>query len=204
MSDLTALLEREASAEIESILAEARSRAAAMVAEARAEAEQILVQRRRSAEGQREAALVRARSAAALEASALRLQAQHAALEGVFEDVRVRLAGLPGDAKVYSTVIERMLAEALDSLGASNAAAVVVAPSDVALAQKALATLGHNLPVEADPSVTLGVRVRSKRRSAVENSLLARLAALEGELAAEVSRLLFAGGGALPARTAEA
>jgi vacuolar-type H+-ATPase subunit E/Vma4 len=47
-------------------------------------------------------------------------------------------------------------------------------------------------PVEGDEDLTLGVRVRSKRHSAVENSLTARLAALEGELAAEVSRLLFA------------
>jgi vacuolar-type H+-ATPase subunit E/Vma4 len=47
-------------------------------------------------------------------------------------------------------------------------------------------------PVEGDEALSLGVRVRSKRHSAVENSLPARLAALEGELAAEVSRLLFA------------
>jgi V/A-type H+-transporting ATPase subunit E len=199
MSELTALLEREASAEIESILAEARSRAAASVADARAEAEQILAQRRRSAEVQRDAALVRARSAAALEASALKLQAQHAALEGVFEDVRGQLAGLPGDAKAYAAVLQRMLAEALDSLGVSNAAAVMVAPSDVAVAQAALAALGHDLPVVAEAGVSLGVRVQSKSRSAVENSLLARLAALEGELAAEVSRLLFASDAAAPA-----
>lgn len=191
MSDLTALLEREASAEIAAIHAEARSRAEALVADARAEAEQILAQRRRSAEAQRDAALVRARSAAALEASALKLQAQHAALEGVFEDVRVQLAGLPKDARAYAVTFGRMLAEALDSLGAANAAAVVVAPSDVAVAQSALIALGHTLPVETDSSVSLGMRVRSKSRSAVENSLIARLSALEGELAAEVSRLLF-------------
>jgi len=62
--------------------------------------------------------------------------------------------------------------------------------------------------VSGDPGLQLGVRVRSHRRSTVENSLLARLAALEGELAAEVSRMLFvadrAAGGATEAGQARA
>jgi F0F1-type ATP synthase membrane subunit b/b' len=43
MSDLSALLDREASAEIETLLSEARQRASEIVAEATAEAEQLLV-----------------------------------------------------------------------------------------------------------------------------------------------------------------
>lgn len=192
MADLTALLEREASAEIESIAAEARERAAAVVADARAEAEQILAQRRKSAEGQRDAALVRARSAAALEASAVKLQAQHAALESVFSEARRQLQALRGDAGAYAGVLERLMGEAVAGLGGDEVTAVLVNPADVAAAEAAVAKLGLKAPVHADAAIDLGVLVRSARNSAVENSLGARLAALEGELAAEVSKLLFA------------
>ena len=192
MSDLSALLEREASAEIASILSEARERASAEVAAAQTEAEQLLAKRRRAAEVQRDAALVRARSAAQLEAAALKLQAQHAALEQVFGHARERLAGLPGDAKAYKGILQRLLVEALDDIGRDDVAVIEAAPSDVAAVAALTKVAKVEAPVEGDESLALGVRVRSKRHSAVENSLTARLAALEGELAAEVSRLLFA------------
>jgi len=192
MSDLSALLEREASAEIASILAEARERASASMAAAQAEAEQLLAKRRRAAEAQRDAALVRARSAAQLEAAALKLQAQHAALEQVFEHARERLAGLPGDAKAYQETLRRLLAEALDDVGREDVAVVEAAPSDVATVSALVKAAKLEAPVKGAEDLALGVRVRSKRRSAVENSLIGRLSALEGELAAEVSRLVFA------------
>ncbi|MFO8149978.1 MAG: V-type ATP synthase subunit E [Trueperaceae bacterium] len=192
MSDLSALLEREASAEIASILAEARERASASMAAAQTEAEQLLAKRRRAAEVQRDAALVRARSAAQLEAAALKLQAQHAALEQVFEHARERLAGLPGDAKAYKGILQQLLVEALDDIGRDDVAVIEAAPADVATVAALAKAAKVDAPVEGDESLALGVRVRSQRHSAVENSLTARLDALEGELAAEVSRLLFA------------
>jgi len=192
MSDLSALLEREASAEIESILSEARERASAEVAAAQTEAEQLLAKRRRAAEVQRDAALVRARSAAQLEAAALKLQAQHAALETVFEHARERLAGLPRDAKAYKGILQQLLSEALDDIGRDDVAKIEAAPADVATVAAIAKAAKVEAPVEGDAALVLGVRVRSKRHSAVENSLPARLAALEGELAAEVSGLLFA------------
>jgi len=191
MSDLSALLEREASAEIDAVLSEARERAAAAMAEAQSEAEQFLAQRRRAAEAQRDAALVRARSAARLEAAALKLQAQHAALERVFELARERMAAQAEDAKAYQGVLQRLLAEAVEHVGADGVAAIEAAPGDVAAVRAAAKALGVDAPVSGDPSLELGVRVRSHRRSTVENSLVARLASLEGELAAEVSRTLF-------------
>ena len=195
MSDLSALLEREASAEIEAIVSEARAQASAQVAAAQAEAEQLLAQRRRAAEQQREATLVRAHSSAQLEASALKLRAQHAAVGGVFDAARARLTAIAGDAARYGKVLEQLLDEAVEAVGAGEIAAIHVAPSDVAAAKAAVARLGLQAPVEADGSVALGVRVVSKRRSAVENTLGARLSALEGELAADVSRVLFAPAG---------
>jgi V/A-type H+-transporting ATPase subunit E len=198
MSDLSALLEREASAEIASILSEARERASAAMAEAQTEAEQLLAKRRRAAEVQRDAALVRARSAAQLGAAALQLEAQHAALETVFEHARERLAGLPGDAKAYQGILQQLLAEALDDIGRDDVAGIEAAPADVATVAGLAKAAKVEAPVEGDESLTLGVRVRSKRHSAVENSLPARLSALEGELAAEVSRLLFAAAADVP------
>jgi V/A-type H+/Na+-transporting ATPase subunit E len=192
MSDLSALLEREASAEIASILSEARERASAAMAAAQTEAEQLLAKRRRAAEVQRDAALVRARSAAQLEAASLQLQAQHAALETVFEHARERLAGLPGDAKAYKGILQQLLTEALDDIGRDDVASIEAAPADVATVAAIAKAAKIEAPVEGDEALALGVRVRSKRHSAVENSLPARLDALEGELAAEVSRLLFA------------
>jgi vacuolar-type H+-ATPase subunit E/Vma4 len=197
VSDLSALLEREASAEIETIVTEARAQASAVVAAARAEAEQLLAQRRRAAEGGREATLVRAHSAAQLEASALKLRAQHAAVGDVFDAARARLTAIAGDAPRYGGVLADLLAEAVAAVGADDVASVQVAPGDVAVAEAAAARLGLRIPIEADGGVALGVRVVSKRRSAVENTLHARLAAVEGELAADVSRVLFAGGDAV-------
>jgi vacuolar-type H+-ATPase subunit E/Vma4 len=120
------------------------------------------------------------------------LQAQHAALEKVFEHARERLAGLPGDAKAYGGVLQQLLVEALDDIGREHVAAIEAAPSDVATVAALVKAAKVEAPVEGDAGLALGVRVRSKRHSAVENSLTARLTALEGELAAEVSRLLFA------------
>jgi vacuolar-type H+-ATPase subunit E/Vma4 len=192
VSDLSALLEREASVEIEAIVTEARAHASSLVAAAQTEAEQLLAQRRRTAELQRDATLVRAHSAAQLEASALKLRAQHAAVRAVFDAARERLGEIATDAPRFAGVLAELLEEAVEAVGAGEVATIHVAPSDVAAARAAVAKLGLNLPIQADDGVALGVRVVSKRRSAVENTLGARLAALEGDLAADVSRVLFA------------
>lgn len=193
MSELSALLDREASAEIEALLSEARQRASEIVAEAAAEAEQQLAQKRRSAEAQREATLVRAQSAARLEASALKLRAQHAAVEAVFAAARSELAALRGDAQRYPKVLQTLLTEAVDGVGAAQVTAVHAAAADVAAVTKAAEALGVRAPVTADPDLDVGVRVVGGGGSSVENSLDQRLAALEGELAARVSEVLFAG-----------
>jgi vacuolar-type H+-ATPase subunit E/Vma4 len=192
VSDLSALLEREASVEIEAIVTEARAHASSLVAAAQTEAEQLLAQRRRTAELQRDATLVRAHSAAQLEASALKLRAQHAAVRAVFDAARERLGEIATEAPRFAGVLAELLEEAVEAVGAAEVATIHVAPSDVSAARAAVAKLGLNLPIQADDGVALGVRVVSKRRSAVENTLGARLAALEGELAADVSRVLFA------------
>ncbi|HEV2126581.1 MAG TPA: V-type ATP synthase subunit E, partial [Chloroflexota bacterium] len=62
MANLSALLDKEASLEIEAILSEARERASEIVAKAREEADTVVAQQERVARTQYDAALVRSRS----------------------------------------------------------------------------------------------------------------------------------------------
>lgn len=191
MADLSTLLEKEASIEIEAIVAKAQERAKEILDAARSEAETIVSSRERSVKAQREAGLVRARSAAQLEASALKLRAQHAGVEKVFAGVKRRLDELVADPQRYEPVFRKLLAEAVKAVGRDAVAAVEVAAGDVELAKRALEAEGVTATVEPVDDVSGGVRVRTKTRSAIENTLADRLEALEGELASEVSQALF-------------
>lgn len=191
MADLSTLLEKEASTEIEAIVATANERAAAILTAARAEAESIVAARERTIKAQREAGLVRARSAAQLEASALKLRAQHAGVERVFAGAKAQLAEISSDPARYEPVFARLLEEALSTVGKDKVAAIEVAPTDVDLAKKTLQPDDLAAKVEGKDDVRGGVRVRTTSRSAIENTLADRLEALEGELASEVSQALF-------------
>lgn len=194
MADLAALLDREASAEIEAITSEARTRAEEIVAKAEADAQALLAQRQRAAESQHEAAMVRARSSAQLEASSLKLQAQQSAIESVFSAVEGRLAALAGDAARFKPVLTTLLREAIDALGGASAVrGLVVNPADHALATEVASSLGLTAQVRTDPSVVGGVRLEGGSNVAIENTLLGRLDALRDDLAADVARAL--GGG---------
>ncbi len=191
MADLTALLEREASAEIDAILSEARERASAIVAQAESEAESLQAARARAAAAQREATLVRAQSSAQLQAAALTLRAQHAAVEAVFDAAGERLAALVADPKAYEPVLTSLLLEAVEALGAEAIHEVEVAERDVALVTKIAKAAGLSATIKAGP-VGGGVRVGTRRGSSIENTLEARLEAVRGELASTVARILFA------------
>jgi vacuolar-type H+-ATPase subunit E/Vma4 len=190
VSDLTALLEHEASAEIEAILSEARQRASEMVAAARSEAEASAVARERAAAMQREALAVRAQSAAQLEASALKLRAQHEAVEEVFALAQERIEALQQDPKAYERVLGGLLAEALAALRGEAPTEIVVAERDLKLATALAAAQGVTAPVVAG-GVAGGVRVRTGRGSSIENTLHGRLGMLRGELASQVTEVLF-------------
>ncbi|HEX7002275.1 MAG TPA: V-type ATP synthase subunit E [Trueperaceae bacterium] len=191
MADLSTLLAKEASTEIEAILSEANERAAQITEAARSEAESIVADRERRAKAQREASLVRARSAAQLEASAIRLRAQHEGVKGVFDEVRRRLDELVEDQGRYPAVFEKLLEQALAAARDVGVAGVEVAPRDEQLARSTLDKLGVKAEVKAVDDVKGGVRVRTARRSAVENTVYDRLEAMAGELASEVSQALF-------------
>ena len=191
MADLSALLDKEASAEIETVLSEAQARASEIVAEATSEAEALLASRRRAAEAQREATLVRARSAAQLEASSLRLRAQHAGVENVFTAARQRIIELAQNPAEYAPLFAKLLKGALDGAGNHPLEAVVVNPADSEIATQALKEAGVTAPLGTSEDVKTGVRLRTGNRSVIESTLLGRLEALQGELASEVSTALF-------------
>lgn len=188
MADLAALLQKEASAEIEAILAEARERASAIVADAEREAESLVASRERQAEMQRRAALVRARSAAQLEAASMRLNAQQEAIQTVFREAEAQIRALRKDGARYPEVFAALLKEAVDSLQGPPDA-IVVHPADEKVAARAAERLGVRGEVRSDPEMGSGVRVVTGRVS-VENTLEARLAALRDELASEVAAAL--------------
>lgn len=191
MANLSALLEKEASAEIEAIRSEAQERASEIIAKAQEEAESITAQRERQAKSQYEASLVRAQSSAQLEASSMRLRAQHEAVERVMDAAKAKIDALTKDKKQYEGVLEKLLAEALEGMGdASNVEAVIVNPNDKALAEKVASK--HNVRAKVETSDDIKGGVRLKRGSVVlENTLYERLDSLRDELASDVSRVLF-------------
>jgi len=191
VSDLAALLEKEASTEIESILSEARSRASEVVADAHQEAETLLSARQRQATAQRNAALTRARSSAQLEASSLQLRAQHDGVEAAFQQARVRLEALVADADAYPAVLKKLLEEAVEGLEANEVQAIVVHPDERGFAESAAKELSLAAGVETHDGIRGGVRLRLKGNNTIENSLYERLEVLRAELASEVSEVLF-------------
>lgn len=191
MADLAALLDSEASAEIEAIHSEARTRASEIVAEAESEAETILASRERTAKQQRDAALVRARSAAQLEAASLKLNAQQQAIESVFAAAAGQLRTYAESDAGWDATLAALLDEAVEAVGGTDAVAeIAVNPADRAAATKAAKAAGVDATVTTDADLTAGVRVTATNRTIVANTLTGRLDALRDELASDVSQAL--------------
>ena len=125
MANLAALLDQEASAEIKSIISEAQGRASEIIDKAKAEAEGFFNEKKRSIESQSEAEIVRAKSAPQLEASSVKLQIQHDAVESVFANVKEELQALVKDKKSYGSTLENLLKEASEAVG-GNLSSIVV------------------------------------------------------------------------------
>jgi V/A-type H+-transporting ATPase subunit E len=192
---LAALLDQEAGAEIDAILAEARSRVSELVAAAKEREEARLAQARRTLATQHEAAMVRAESAAQLEATAVKLRAQHQVVEAVFSQAAKELDALIGDAKRYQPVLLKLLNEAIDALGgeAVKIASVTVNPDDQGLITAVAKKLNLAAEIKTDPELRGGVKVTAADANvSITNSLPVRLAAVREELTTDLSRLLFA------------
>lgn len=189
MANLSALLEKEASAEIEAILSEANERASEIVSKAKEEAASIASQISRSAASQAEALVVRAKSAAQLESSSLRLKAQHGVVENVMEAVKAKITALKG--KAYEETLGKLLKEATASVN-GKVKELIVNPKDLKLAEKLLADEGLKAVISSSESIEAGLRLKAEGSNvSIENSLMGRLNALKDELASDVSRVLF-------------
>ena len=191
MANLSALLDKEASAEIEAILSEARQRASEIVAKAEEDAKATTAQRERLSQSQGEAARVRARSAAQLEASSMKLRAQHSVVEDVFGSAEAELRKLSKDKKRYSPVLASLLGEAVDALGGKeNVSKVIVNPADEQVGKEAAKNYGLENKLETSETVEGGVKVKATSNVTIENTLFDRLQAARDDLASEVSQLL--------------
>lgn len=189
-SELITLLEREAEAERERILAEARERAARIVEEARAEAEAFLEAQRRRIEAELEAARIRAQGTAALRAASLVLQAKDEEIDRVFERAKEKLEQIPEDPARYAAILRHLVREAVEGFG--GRVVVECAASDVPAVEAAIRELGIDAEVHPASDVRGGVRVRSEDgRFVVENTLASRLERAREALLPEVADLLW-------------
>lgn len=190
-SELIDLLEREAEAERQRLLAEARERAEQLIQQAQAEAQALLDSQRRRVEAEVEAARVRARGVAQLRATSRVLEAKDRQLEEVFRRAAAELERIPRDPERYGRILRGLLREAAQGF---NGPVVVECPErDTAAAEAAARELGlHVVQVRADPSLRDGVRVRSEDgRFVVENTLSSRLQRAHQLLLAEVAHVLW-------------
>lgn len=189
-SELVALLEREAAAEREQLLAEARTQAEAILAEARRAADEVLAATRERLLAEARAALVKAKSTATLRASALVLQAKEDEIARVFAQAEAALAALAADARRYPEVLRRFIEEGLQALGGRGV--VTVAPSDQAVVEALVRERGWDATARADPAISGGARLSSPDgRLVVTNTLASRLERARPALAAEVARTLW-------------
>jgi vacuolar-type H+-ATPase subunit E/Vma4 len=187
---IVALLEREAAAEREQILAEARAQAEAIRAEARREAEESVAATRRRLEAEGRATLVKAQSTAQLRASALVLRAKEEEIARVFARAEEELARVARDPDRYPAILEAFIEEGLQ--GITGHAVVTVNPSDQSAVEALGRRRGWDLTVQADPAVWGGARIASlDGRLVVINTLTSRLERARPTLAAEVARILW-------------
>ncbi|MDR7542674.1 MAG: V-type ATP synthase subunit E [Armatimonadota bacterium] len=189
-SELITLLEREAAAEREQILSDARAQAERILADARREAEAYVAATRDRLAGEEKAALVKAHSTAALRASSMVLQAKEQEIARVFTTAEADLAAFNRDQTRYPQALLAFIEEGLQGFPAH--AVVTVNPADQAVVHDLVRLRGWQVTVRADPSVWGGARIMSPDgRFMVTNTLASRLERAKPALAAEVAKILW-------------
>jgi vacuolar-type H+-ATPase subunit E/Vma4 len=189
-SELITLLQREADAEREQVLAEGRKQADSILVEARRQAEEVVAAARGRLENEQKAALLKAQSTAQLLAASLVLRAKEEEIARIFERAETELNGLVGDAQRYPAALRTFVEEALQ--GFEGRAIVSVNPSDEPVVQGLARHRGWDVDVRADPSVRGGARVSAHNgRFMVTNTVASRLDRARPALAAELAKLLW-------------
>lgn len=189
-SDLVAILEQEAAAEIERILTEARAQAEQVTSDARKEAEVSLETQRARVDDERKTARTRTEGAAVLAASALVLQAKDRAITEIFSHAESELARIRKDKAQYRTVLRGLIREAAGSL--EGRIVVEAQRDDLDAVRQAVRELQLDADVRSAEDVSGGVRLSTADgRFVVENTLDSRLARIRPVLAPEVAALLW-------------
>lgn len=189
-SELIAILEKEAAAEIDRVLTEARAQAQQMIAEAEKDAESIRSDAAQRTDADRKTALTRAQSAAQLKAASLVLQAKDAAIAEVFEKAHAELTRTSHDRGAYHRVLRSLIKEAAAEL--SGRLIIEANPADAEAARQAARELGLDAEVKASPEVSGGVVLSTTDgRFTVQNTLASRLERAKPVLATEVANLLW-------------
>ncbi len=189
-SDLLSLLEQEAAAERERVLAEARVQAEEIRAAAEAQARQIVESQRQLQEAALRMSRVRAQGTAHLEAQALLLKEKDRTLAEVFRRAEEALDQVIHDRARYSRILEHLIAEAVQ--GFAGHVVIEAHPDDVAAVRTAVQRQKVNADVRAADGIRGGVRLLSADgRYVVMNTLASRLERARPTLAAEVARTLW-------------
>ncbi len=189
-ADLIALLEQEASAERERVLAEGRRQAEEIRNAAREQAQQLLETHRQQQDAALRAARVRAQSTAQLQAQALVLERKDQAIADVFRRATEGLDAVTRDRAQYLQILERLIAEGAE--GFTGRLLIDAHPQDVDMVRSALQRLRLDAEVRPSEEVRGGVRLSSPDgRYVVINTLPARLERARPTLGTEVARVLW-------------
>jgi V/A-type H+-transporting ATPase subunit E len=189
-SELVSILEKEANAEIERILNEARGQAERLIAQANQDAQAYLTEQRQRIDTERKAALVKADSAAQVRASSLVLQAKDHAIAEVFATAEAELSRLPQDKTRYGAILRGLIREASGAL--SGRVTVQTNPKDLDLVKQAVRDLKLEAEVKPGDDISGGVRLISgDGRFVVENTLVSRVARVRSLIAPEIAAQLW-------------
>ncbi len=190
-SELIQLIEQEAEAEKDKILADARARADEILAAARREAEEILATSRQRVEEERTRALTQAQSTASLRAAALILIAKDEVIRKVFEQAEAQVRAAAANAARRRAMLRDLLREALRGLPGGRVT-VEVSPGDVQAVQEVCRELGVDVEVRGNAQVVDGVRLISPDgRAMVENTIPSRLERARREMVSRVAEVLW-------------
>jgi len=200
-SELLALLEKEAAAERDRVLAEARAQAEEIRAAAEGQARQVVESQRQQQEAALRTSRARAQGTAHLAAQALLLEEKDRSITEVFRRAKEALDQVLHDRARYAPVLGRLIEEGLQ--GFNGPIIIEAHPDDVALVKEQLEGSGIRRKlaqqdanwqpeVRSAADVRGGVRLASPDgRYVVLNTLASRLERARPTLASEVARTLW-------------
>lgn len=189
-SELIAILQKEADAERERLLDDAKAQAEQIIAEAQKEADARLAARRQELEVERQSARMRAESAAQVRAAAVVLQAKDEVLADVFATAEAELARMAQDRSRYPALLRGLIREA--AAGLDGRLVVEVHPSDLEVARTAVRELKLDAEVKPADDIRGGACVSTENgRFVVENTLASRIERVKSFIAPELAALLW-------------